>query len=82
MIVSLMVGLPDWTMNTSLSRTLVRMRTLVSPLARCQPVSHSGIGSVCLLWEEKKGEGGEAKHEDDEDDEGMGSRGRQSRQRA
>lgn len=31
MMVSLILGLPDWTMKTSFSRTLVRMRTLVSP---------------------------------------------------
>lgn len=31
MMVSLMVGLPDCTTKTSFSRTLVRIRTLVSP---------------------------------------------------
>lgn len=31
MMVSLMVGLPDWTMKTSFSRTLLRILTLVSP---------------------------------------------------
>lgn len=31
MMVSLMLGLPDCTMKTSFSRTLVRIRTLVSP---------------------------------------------------
>lgn len=30
-MVSLMLGLPDCTMKTSFSRTLVRIRTLVSP---------------------------------------------------
>jgi hypothetical protein len=31
MMVSLILGLPDWTMKTSFSRTLLRIRTLVSP---------------------------------------------------
>lgn len=31
MMVSLMVGLPDWMMKTSFSRTLLRILTLVSP---------------------------------------------------
>jgi len=31
MIVSLILGLPDWTTKTSFSRTLFRIRTLVSP---------------------------------------------------
>lgn len=31
MMESLILGLPDWTTNTSFSRTLVRILTLVSP---------------------------------------------------
>lgn len=32
MMESLIFGLPDWTTNTSFSRTLVKILTLVSPL--------------------------------------------------
>lgn len=32
MMESLILGLPDWTTKTSFSRTLVKIRTLVSPL--------------------------------------------------
>lgn len=39
MMVSLMVGLPDWTMKTSFSRTLLRILTLVSPCREEKMVS-------------------------------------------
>lgn len=44
MIVSLILGLPDWTTNTSFSRTLVKIRTLVSPWDK-KPLS-AGAGDV------------------------------------
>jgi hypothetical protein len=39
MMVSLILGLPDCTTNTSFSRTLVRIRTLVSPCETCRLAS-------------------------------------------
>lgn len=44
MMVSLILGLPDWTTNTSFSRTLVRILTLVSPLENC--VSSAAAGAM------------------------------------
>ena len=44
-MVSLTLGLPDWTMKTSFSRTLVSIRTLVSPCKQ------DGIGWPTLAGE-------------------------------
>lgn len=44
MIVSLILGLPDCTTNTSFSRTLVRILTLVSPLENW--VSSASAGAM------------------------------------
>lgn len=44
MMVSLILGLPDCTTKTSFSRTLVRMRTLVSPLENW--VSSASAGAM------------------------------------
>ncbi len=47
-MVSLILGLPDCTTKTSFSRTLVRMRTLVSPLENW--VSSASAGSMPRFW--------------------------------
>lgn len=48
MIVSLMVGLPDWMMKTSFSRTLLRILTLVSPCREEKMVSQVNFATeVC-----------------------------------
>jgi hypothetical protein len=48
MMVSLILGLPDCTTKTSFSRTLVRMRTLVSPLENC--VSSASARAMPRFW--------------------------------
>lgn len=48
MMVSLTLGLPDCTTNTSFSRTLVRMRTLVSPLENWP--SSASARAMPRLW--------------------------------
>ena len=48
MMVSLILGLPDCTTKTSFSRTLVRMRTLVSPLENW--VSSASARAMPRLW--------------------------------
>lgn len=47
MIVSLILGLPDCTMKTSFSRTLLRILTLVSPC--CKEMSHSWLVSGMVI---------------------------------
>lgn len=43
MMVSLILGLPDWTTKTSFSRTLVRIRTLVSPFENWVSSASAGV---------------------------------------
>ena len=42
-MVSLILGLPDWTTKTSFSRTLVRIRTLVSPFENWVSSASAGV---------------------------------------
>ncbi|TKW57250.1 hypothetical protein CTA1_2223 [Colletotrichum tanaceti] len=55
MMVSLTLALPDWTTNTSFSRTLVKIRTLVSPFVTGQPQqgvqARLGLDPIKAVWE-------------------------------